>query len=82
MDRRQLDADPRAQQVATGRVGWHCEHASEGCRNCYAEGMNARLGTRLAFKPGHRKDLQIFVDERSCSSRCAGAGRARSSSVR
>lgn len=45
------------------RVGWHCEHVSPGCANCYAEGINCRLGTGLAFKPGHRNDLEIFVQE-------------------
>lgn len=35
------------------RVGWHCEHASPGCRRCYAEGINRRLGTGLDFKPVH-----------------------------
>jgi protein gp37 len=34
------------------RIGWHCEHVSEGCRNCYAEGINRRLGTGEPFKPG------------------------------
>lgn len=57
------------------RIGWHCEHVSEGCRNCYAEGMNRRLGTGLKFKPGNlrgRRDLRdyhapfadVFLDER------------------
>ncbi len=44
-------------------VGWHCEHVSEGCRNCYAEAMNRRLGTGLEFKPGHRKAIEMFLDE-------------------
>ncbi len=38
---------------------------SEGCRNCYAEAINLRLGTGLRFKPGHRKDIQLFLDERT-----------------
>jgi protein gp37 len=46
------------------RVGWHCEHVSEGCRHCYAEGMNKRLGTGLDFKPGHRRDIEMFLDEK------------------
>src|ERR1700689_5299672 len=46
------------------RIGWHCEHVSEGCRNCYAETMNRRLGTGLDFKPGHRADVEIFLDEK------------------
>lgn len=54
----------RARNKATGKIGWHCEHVSEGCRNCYAEAINLRLGTGLPFKPGHRKDVDIFVDEK------------------
>ena len=46
------------------RIGWHCEHTSEGCRFCYAETMNRRLGTLLPFKPGHRKDVDLFLDEK------------------
>jgi protein gp37 len=46
------------------RTGWHCEHVSEGCRNCYAEALNRRLGTGLDFKPGHRGGLGIFLDEK------------------
>ncbi|MGH9676355.1 MAG: DUF5131 family protein, partial [Candidatus Acidiferrum sp.] len=45
-------------------LGWHCEHISEGCRNCYAETMNRRLGTGLDFKPGHLDDIEIFLDEK------------------
>jgi protein gp37 len=46
-------------------TGWHCEHVSPGCEHCYAESMNKRLGTGLAFKPGHRSDLEIFLDEKT-----------------
>lgn len=46
------------------RPGWHCEHVSEGCRNCYAEAMNKRLGTGLDFKPGHRKHVALGLDEK------------------
>ncbi|MGE4085951.1 MAG: DUF5131 family protein [Vicinamibacterales bacterium] len=53
----------RARDKATGKIGWHCEHKSEGCRNCYAEALNLRLGTGLPFKPGHRDDVELFVDE-------------------
>lgn len=54
----------RARNKATGKVGWHCVHESEGCRHCYAEGMNKRLGTGLPYKPGHEKDIEIFLDEK------------------
>lgn len=52
-----------AQAVKHG-LGWHCEHVSEGCRNCYAEAINGRLGTGLDYKPGHRKDIALSVDQR------------------
>jgi protein gp37 len=53
----------RARHKETGKVGWHCEHVTPGCEHCYAEGMNKRLGTGLPFKPGHRKNIEIFLNE-------------------
>ena len=53
----------RARNKATGKVGWHCEHATTGCQFCYAENFNQRLGTGLPFKPGHRDDIKLFLDE-------------------
>jgi protein gp37 len=44
-------------------IGWYCEHVSDGCTMCYAERINQRLGTGLPFKPGHRKDVELFLDE-------------------
>ncbi len=54
----------RARNLETGAVGWHCEKPSPGCKNCYAETMNIRLGTGLAFRPKHRADgdIEIFLD--------------------
>lgn len=53
----------------TGKVGYHCVHASEACRNCYAEAFNRRnlpeRGTGLEFKPGHLKNLEVFVDDKT-----------------
>ena len=49
------------------RIGWHCEKVSAGCDNCYAQGINLRLGTKLPFKPGHlapRGDVELFLDEK------------------
>lgn len=60
------------------RIGWHCEHASPGCKNCYSEGINRRLGTGLDFKPAHlvhtikfshgvsdeRGSVRMFLDEK------------------
>jgi protein gp37 len=53
----------RARHKATGKLGWHCEHASPGCINCYSEVLNQRWGTGLPFKPGHRDDVGVFLDE-------------------
>lgn len=53
----------RARNIKTGKIGWHCEHDTTGCEFCYSEGFNKRLGTGLPFKPGHRKDIEIFLDE-------------------
>jgi protein gp37 len=53
----------RARHKGTGRVGWHCEHVTPGCEHCYAEEMNKRLGTHMLFKPGYRKNIEIFLDE-------------------
>ncbi|MCF6112361.1 DUF5131 family protein [Mesorhizobium muleiense] len=55
----------RARDRLTGKVGWHCTHDSEGCRFCYAEGFNLRLGTGLAYKPGHERDIEIFLDQKT-----------------
>lgn len=54
----------RARNLKTGQVGWHCTHKSAGCINCYSESFNIRLGTRLPFKPGHERDIEIFLDQK------------------
>lgn len=57
------------------RIGWHCEHVSEACRNCYAESFNMRLGTGFEYKPGNLRGKpgyhgggidrpEIFLDEK------------------
>lgn len=50
----------RARNLKTGKIGWHCTHASDGCRNCYAERLNLNrrglaFGTGLPYKPGHEQ---------------------------
>lgn len=52
----------RARNLATGKVGWHCIHASEGCRFCYAETFNRRLGTGLDYKPQAVGAIEVFLD--------------------
>lgn len=53
----------RARHRTTGKIGWHCVHASPGCKFCYSEGINHRLGTGLAFRPDQAADIEIFLDE-------------------
>lgn len=53
----------RARNKKTGKVGWFCERKSPGCDPCYAESMNAWRGTGIPFKPGHRDDIELFLDE-------------------
>ena len=54
----------RARHKETKKTGWHCEKVSAGCDNCYSATFNQdRFGTGLPFKPGHRKDIDIFLDE-------------------
>lgn len=48
------------------RIGWHCEHASEGCRFCYAEKINQgffQLGTGQPYTPPARETVEIFLDD-------------------
>lgn len=53
----------RARHRETGKVGWFCVHASEGCRNCYAETWNAWRGNGVRFRAQDRDKVEIFLDE-------------------
>ena len=55
----------RARHRKTLKSGHHCEHVTEACRFCYAERMNRWRGTGLAFKPGHRADIEIYLDRKT-----------------
>jgi protein gp37 len=56
----------RARSLSTGKIGWHCERVSDGCSKCYASSINEhRFGTGLPYKPGHRKDVEIYLDEKT-----------------
>ena len=52
----------RARNRVTGKVGWFCTHASEGCRNCYAETFNRRLGTGVDYKAQLAAQVDVYVD--------------------
>lgn len=52
---------------AEARPGWHCVHVSEGCRNCYAESVNNRFGTKLPYTAPSSRQLESFIDEKALS---------------
>lgn len=54
----------RARNLETGKIGWHCVHASTGCKHCYAEGINKRLGTGMPFNVLSQPKAEIFLDEK------------------
>ncbi len=54
---------PPASMSERTLIGHHCEHVSKGCIGCYAEGINLRLGTKLAFKAQNRKTPVILLNE-------------------
>lgn len=53
----------RARDRATGKVGWHCVHASDGCRHCYAEPINRRFGTVHPYAAQSTARVETFLDE-------------------
>ncbi len=60
----------RARNTTTQQIGWHCEHISEGCRNCYAEKRNRgffNLGTRRPYEPVELNSgrVEVFLDEKA-----------------
>jgi protein gp37 len=54
----------RAKNRETGKVGWYCEHLSDGCRRCYAEVINRVFGTQIDFARQNRDRVEIFFDEK------------------
>lgn len=58
----------RARDTATGRVGTFCVHASEGCRNCYAETFQGRKlpgnGVGLAYTAPNLKRVEHYLDDK------------------
>lgn len=59
----------RARNRVTGKRGWYCEPVHLGCKYCYAGDQNAKRGdsggTGLPYKPGHRGDVEIYLDEKT-----------------
>lgn len=54
----------RARARETGKVGWFCVHKNDACANCYAEGMNRRLGTGIDYRAQDHAKVEIFLDEK------------------
>lgn len=56
----------RARRLSTNKNGWHCEHVSEGCRNCYAGRMNLNtyFGNGLDYRPSNLDQIELFLDEK------------------
>jgi protein gp37 len=52
--------------LPAGTTGYHCEHVSPGCLNCYAEKMNMRTlpawGTGFAYNVPNRQRVEIVLD--------------------
>lgn len=55
----------RARNRETGKVGSFCTHASEGCRNCYAERQNRRFGFGIDYRAQDLGRVEIFLDEKT-----------------
>jgi len=57
----------RARRKDTGKIGWHCERVSDGCKNCYAATFNQRMlpngGTGLDYTRQKRDEVEIYLDE-------------------
>lgn len=54
----------RFRVLATGRTSWHCEKVSQGCKHCYAETLNMRLGSNIPFTVGATEQHECFFDDR------------------
>jgi len=54
----------RARNRKTGKIGWYCEHRSDGCANCYSENINHRWGTGIDFARQNRDRVELFLDEK------------------
>ncbi len=48
----------------SGKRGWHCDKPSAGCGHCYAETLNKRFGTGLAFIEKNADQLDFHLNEK------------------
>lgn len=52
----------RARDPVSGKTGWACTKVSDGCTNCYAESLNRRFGTGLAFSAQNERLVEWVLD--------------------
>jgi len=66
----------RAYHLETGKRGWFCVHASDGCANCYAERWNGFRGNGLTFIQPNARKVRFELDTRELESwiRCKESG--------
>lgn len=50
---------PRDRVIPKGTRGWFCIKCSPGCANCYAEGINFRLGNGLEYLHRNLADIEF-----------------------
>jgi protein gp37 len=53
----------RYRNTETGKLGWHCQKVSDGCRYCYSETLNMKWGTQTPYNSATFKDLTVFFDD-------------------
>lgn len=44
------------------RRGWGCTKVSDGCKNCYAEKVNQRFGTKTRYNVAEQKPHKLVLD--------------------
>lgn len=56
-----------ARDLVTGKLGWHCELASEGCKHCYAQTLNGRMlphrGTGHPYTRSSRDKVEMLLHD-------------------
>jgi protein gp37 len=55
----------KARNRETGKLGWFCIHASDGCAICHSETKNRWIGTQIGYSAASRDKVEIFLDERA-----------------
>jgi protein gp37 len=51
--------------LKAGKTGHYCQKCSPGCKNCYAETMNLRLGTGIGYTVPELAEVELYLDEKT-----------------